>query len=82
MSNSKNPFAMKYRVLFNTETNYLVITASDVVAVNLIELYSSQIDILHEQLTKIPLQLCKSFCLGYLQGNNCRKALNSPEDFK
>ncbi len=73
---------MKHRVLFNTDTQYLAITASDVVADNLIELFSSEVSIENEMSVLLSVNTCNVFCLGYLQGNSRPHAKNSPKDFE
>ncbi len=69
---------MKYKVILNTETNYLHITTSDVTGDSLVVLF--EVD--NNLSIRIGLTLCKCFCLGYLQGNNRVKVNNSVKDFE
>ncbi len=73
---------MKYRVLFNLTTHYLAITTSDINDSNLVELFSSQANFDTPNNNHLCLNMCKVFCLGYLQGNDKTKAKNSPADFE
>lgn len=73
---------MKHRVIFNLTTHYLSITTSDISDSNFVELFSSQTNFDTPHNNYLCLNMCKVFCLGYLQGNDKIKAKNLPADFE
>jgi len=74
---------MIHRVLLNTKTKYLHITTSDIGGDDLVELFKTESNFSAEiNGAHICIQICKVFCLGYLQGNDGVIVRNSPYEFE